>query len=354
MAQKTIIALNKEIEEFLKKRGAIRVGFSTLETLKDGPPSTDITYVLPEAKSAVTFALKLDREIIRKFLAKELYQEAEDDDIEVNKKVQDISNELAEWLRKKGYKAKAAACNNKYRQEIKGWQQSMPPELSHRYLGAVSGVGSLGWSGNLGIKGYGTAIILGSIVTDAELAPTSRIPEDENFCTNCKLCVAACPADMFDASEKTEVTIGGETFSYSKRNNILRCQLVCGGFSGLHKSGKWSTWSPGRFKIPDDESKILSTLATAFFKYTKWPERIPKSHGGTENPVAPGVKLHLTCGNCQKICWGDEEENRKNWDLLRNSGCVLQKPNGEIVVLPPDEAQKMFNEFPRKHKRLYY
>lgn len=354
LAQKAITTLNKKIEEFLLEKGAIKVGFVNLKSLEGGPPSVDLSYILPEAKSAISFALPLDRELIRKFLAKELHQEAEEDDAKVNAKIQKISNELVGWLNNKGFKAKAAAYNNTYRKEIKGWQQSMPPEISHRYIAAASGVGAFGWSGNIGIKNFGTAIILGTVVTDAELEPTSRLPPEERFCTQCKICVAACPASMFDAKEKTEIVLGGETFSYSRRNNILRCQLVCGGFSGLHRSGKWSTWSPGRFKIPNDESKILSVLATAFYKYTKWPERKPIGFGGFDSPVAPGVKLRLTCGMCQKICWGNDQETKKNWEILKNSGCVLQKPDGEIIVLPPDEAQKIFDEFPRKHKKLYY
>ncbi len=352
MDQKTITTLNKEIEEFLRKRGAIKVGFATLDTLAGGPPSTDITYVLPEGRSAVTFAIALDRDKIRDFLAKKSHKPAEDDDIDTNAKIQELSNELAKWLEQKGHKAKAVKYNNNYRTEIKGWQMTMPPEISHRYIAAASGVGSLGWSGNVGIKGYGTAILLGTVITDAELEPTPRIPEKDNFCTNCKICVAACPAQMFDGKEKTEVIIGGEKFHYSRRNNILRCQLVCGGFSGLHKSGKWSTWSPGRFEIPEDESKIMTVLAGAVYKYIKWPKRKPESRG-FENPVAPGVNLYLTCGNCQNVCWGDAEENRKNFKILTSSGCVIQNPDGEILVLPPEEAQKTFDEFPKKHKKLY-
>lgn len=352
MTQETITTLNKEIENFLTKRGAIKIGFATLETLADGPPSVDLTYILSEAKSAISFALPLDREIIRKFLAKKLWHEAEVDDIETNTKIHRISQDLVKWLEKKGFKAGAAAVNNVYRYEIKDWKKEMYPELSHRYIAAVSGVGSFGWSGNIGIKNYGTAILLGTVVTSAELSPTERIPPEENFCTICKICVASCSASMFDAKEETEIIIGGQKFSYSKRNNKSRCQLVCGGFSGLHKSGKWSTWSPGRFKIPEDERKILETLTTAFIKYMKWPERKPP--GGFENPISKNVKLRLTCGMCQKVCWGNEKETRKNYELLTNSGCVLQKPNGDIVVLPPDKAQKMLNEFPEKHRNLYY
>jgi hypothetical protein len=37
------MSLNKLIEEFLYERGALKVGFSTTETLAGGPPSTDLT-----------------------------------------------------------------------------------------------------------------------------------------------------------------------------------------------------------------------------------------------------------------------------------------------------------------------
>jgi len=55
----------------------------------------------------------------------------------------------------------------------------MPPILSHRYIAACSGVGSFGWSGNVGIKGYGTIVELGTVVTSAELNPlTYSLPKN--------------------------------------------------------------------------------------------------------------------------------------------------------------------------------
>jgi hypothetical protein len=39
--------LENEIRECLTKRGAISVGFTTLETMTGGPESSDLTYVLP-------------------------------------------------------------------------------------------------------------------------------------------------------------------------------------------------------------------------------------------------------------------------------------------------------------------
>jgi epoxyqueuosine reductase QueG len=358
MTTEIITTLDKEIETFLKERGAIRVGFATLETLFGGPPSADLTYILPEARSAISFALPLDRDMIRRFLAKETHKEAQDDDFAVNLKSSKLARELAEWLESKGFNAVGVECNNVYRKEVKDWKKDMPPDLSHRYIAARSGVGSFGWSGNIGIKDYGTAIILGTVVTDAELEPTDPIPSEDSFCTGCKLCTKVCSANFFDAKEKIEVIIGGVAFNYSVRHSKYRCQLICGGFSGLHPSGKWSTWSPGRFTLPegDDENRLAGALVNSVTKYLKWPERRVNGEpegGGYFNMILKEKKILITCGMCQKICFGNKEETRKNYEMLTKSGCVLQEPDGNIIVLPPEEAETAFNEFPPKHRKLY-
>ncbi len=62
MSEKPSLSLNGMVEEFLVERGAIRVGVATVETLAGGPPSTDLEYCLEGARSAVSFALPLDRD----------------------------------------------------------------------------------------------------------------------------------------------------------------------------------------------------------------------------------------------------------------------------------------------------
>jgi len=66
------MSLNQEVISFLLDKGVLSYGFANKETLAGGPPSTDITYKLPEAKSAVCFTVPMDRDIIRAFLRKEM------------------------------------------------------------------------------------------------------------------------------------------------------------------------------------------------------------------------------------------------------------------------------------------
>ncbi|MHA1805520.1 MAG: hypothetical protein ACTSU4_13465 [Promethearchaeota archaeon] len=67
------ISLFNEIENFLLLNGALKVGVATPETLADGLPSVDITYPLKTAKSAICFALPLDKKKFA-FFYKKNYQ----------------------------------------------------------------------------------------------------------------------------------------------------------------------------------------------------------------------------------------------------------------------------------------
>ena len=157
---------------------------------------------------------------------------------------------------------------------------------------------------------------------------------------------------MFQAKEETSVDLGGVRFSFSARKSYLPCQFVCGGFTGLHPSGKWSTWSPGRYPIPSDIEKMAEVFGKAVGNYSKWPARTD-SPDTYVNMALSDSNLHLTCGNCQIVCWGNRDETRENLRLLRNSGCVVQYENGDVAALPPEEADRAVEEMSDSHRRLY-
>jgi epoxyqueuosine reductase len=362
-------SLNKELEQKLKELGAIRVGFVTLETLAGGPEGANLKYLLSSAESAVCWAIPLQKDLIRPYLGKtnpNARGDHEKDNIEVNIKSSKMSIVIAKLLLEKGYEAVSVIANNKYREDVPNWNVTLPPEISLRYLAVRSGVASFGWSGNVGVKQYGTTIILGATITNAKLEPTDPIPAEESFCDECKICTKVCAFQMFSPNEKVEITLGGYTFSYSKRVDKLRCILTCGGFNGLHKSGKFSTFSPGRYDYPETEMEVRRVLTAAMSGQKKRPlikdnsiGYVPSSFSGgkgasslpteeTKNDV-----VQLTCGNCQIICWGDPKETAKNYKILVNSGCIIQREDGTLEAFPPDKAKEEFEKMPLKRQRWY-
>jgi len=343
------MSLSQEVKDFVLSRGAIAAGIANLNSLKAGPPSVYLNYKLPGAKSAISFALPFNKDYIRAFLSKQDRLPHEQDNLQTNIRSTELSWQLAEFIQKAGFEARGISSNLKYRKEVPGWEIAMHPDISHRYIAVASGVGSFGWSGNVGIKGLGTAIILGTCLTKAELDPDEPVPEDKKFCDLCKLCVSACAVEMFEKDKEVSVILGGRTFSHSARKSNLLCQFCCGGFTGLAKSGKWSTWSPGRFSIPEKSDDLLKELLRAISLYNKRPA-MP---GGYTHPAFGGIRQYMTCGNCQIVCWGNKKETAKNMKLLHNSGCVFQKPDGSLYALPAEEASITFEEMDSSHRGLY-
>ncbi|MCP4760206.1 MAG: epoxyqueuosine reductase [archaeon] len=344
---------NEMIEEFLLERGAIKVGFVTLETMAGGPPSADLTYILPEAQSGISFCLPYDKEKIRSYLAKEDEEGHAKDNFDTNQRIEDLSLELSDWLNSLGFKSKPTHVNNTYRRELPGWKGSMWPQISHRYVAVRSGLGSFGLSGNVLVEGYGAAVLFGTTVTELKLEPTDPIPEDKKLCNNCKLCIKACPSGLFDTDEITEITLGGVKFSYPKRRTYTRCHLVCGGMMGLSPDRKWSTWSPGRITLPREagtDKDMIKILSKSLQRIGKRPLREGSNY---ENTALLGYTMNFTCGNCNIVCWGDPKETAKNFNILRKSGCTIQHEDGRIEILPAEEAEIAFNKMNPKHKRLY-
>jgi len=341
--------LTRLIKRLVLHSGAVAVGIATRETLTGGPPSTDLTYVLPEARSAVVFAFPLDQAAIERFLKKEDMASANIDNRRVNGLASGLSFEVAEFLNMKGFKSVPLAANAVYRKDTPNGPYDEKPPISHRYLAVRSGIGHFGKSGNVILKEYGAAIILGSMVTEAELIPTDPLPPEENYCDGCRLCQAACASGLMSPDEEVTVTLGGYSFSYAKRRSYNRCEYVCGGFAGLHPSGKWSTWSPARFPIPEKDEEFLGALIKAAPAY----RLRKKADYGLYHPLVPGSLLEFTCGHCQLICHPDKKVRQERYQMLIHSGVVIQDPDGTLRAVSPEEAEKHLAAMAPEQRGLY-
>ena len=342
--------LTRFATEFLKLQGATIVGVATRETLAGGPPSTDLEYVLPDAKSAVCFAVPFDQEKIERYLAKEDHAGHQNDNFHTNIFVTGLAVALAEYWKQQGIPSCGVASNAVYRRDTPRGMADFLPDISHRYLAVRSGVGWFGLSGNVITKEHGAAVVLGTVVTTAELEPTEPLPPDEKYCDDCQLCMASCTSGLMDKKERTTVTMGGVEFSYSQRRSYHRCDLVCGGFTGLARNGKWSTWSPGRFPIPEKDEDFQSALIEAVVASAPRP----KIAGGFHHPAMPaGRAINMTCGNCQLVCHPDRDERKRRYKLLTRSGVVVQNPDGSLEAVSPAIAEKRLGEMPEERKVWY-
>ena len=341
--------LTGRIKELAKCLGATAVGISTKETLAGGPPSVDLSYVLPGAKSAISFLVPLNQSYIEPYLQKMDHRSHEMDNIRTNSLVTGISFEIASYLTQKGYPSVGQTANLTYRTDTPNGPLDEKPPVSHRYLAVRSGIGHFGLSGNVITNENGAAVILGSLVTTAALIPTEPLPAGNNYCDVCRLCIASCASGYMDADNRTVVRMGNIDFSYSRHRSHSRCDYVCGGFTGLHKSGRWSTWSPSRFPIPEKDEEFLPAIIAAADAY----KNRPRQEGGFFHFLMPGNRINFTCGNCMLVCHPDKKVRKRRYKMLIQSGVAVQQPDGTCEAVSPAEAKKRLGKMPREQRVLY-
>jgi epoxyqueuosine reductase len=340
--------LSNTVIDFAIAEGACAAGIATVETLAGGPPSADLSYIRSDAKSAISFAVPLDEDLIISFLKKESRLPLERNVVQANSIASGISLALANFLELKGISSTAIPANLRYRPEMPNGLFDLVPDISHRYLAVRSGIGHFGLSGNLITPNKGAAVILGSVVTTAELVATDPLPAEQNYCDRCGMCMASCASGFVDLREKVSVTLGGIEFSYAKRRDYFRCGYLCGGFTGLHPSGQWSTWSPGRFRIPENDGEFLEATVDAIKQWRQWPE----IEGGFYNPLQPW-KTRMACAHCQLVCVPDKEERKRRYEMITNAGVVVQNPDGSLESVSPQEADDRLSSMSQNNRVLY-
>ncbi|MEE4264851.1 MAG: hypothetical protein V2I56_19360 [Desulfobacteraceae bacterium] len=85
--------ITSRVKDLAKCYGADTVGIVTTEMLAGGPPSTKLDYVLPNAKSAVSFAIALDQKFLEPWFNKESHADHFRDNIRTNVLASGISLE---------------------------------------------------------------------------------------------------------------------------------------------------------------------------------------------------------------------------------------------------------------------
>lgn len=333
--------LSEKMLDMARSLGATSAGITTIDTLVGGPPSTDLEYVLPGAKSAITFAVPYDEDKIRDYLAKRDREPHLLDSNRMNTLATGIAAQIAGYLRHFDYPSVGLIANEVYRKDENNQRHELFPDISHRLLAARGGVGWFGLSGNIMVPKYGANVSLATAVTTVELEPTEPLRENENPC-NCDTmeCVSACPSGFLHKAKKDmqEVTMGNVTFSYGRRLSYSRCAYVCAGFSGLHPSGKWSTWSPGRFPIPKEDEDLMHVVPHAIQAWDKRPAYEGAALSQPQFRETFGKDIQKTCSNCMLVCGGSPEERSDRLKTLQSSGVVIQHEDGLVEAVTADAA----------------
>jgi len=378
--------MKKMLQKTALDEGAALVGVASADRLT-GKPSMDPNYLMPGAKSIISFSVPLDRSIIQRYLGKKDQDAMQHHETGVYRKLFHIGEKLVEILKEQGHEAIVAEPNLDYRfkntpeykkvpypirQKMVDWFASesgllgtalkrilfkrmyksstaavdwnLTPSFSHRYGAVAAGIATMGWSGNVLHPDFGAHFLINTVITNAEIEPDPMMKEE--VCSNCKLCEQVCQAGMIHKNQSDQITIGGRSFTHNKKGHNLRCTLVCAGFTGKNKFNDWSTWSPGRFTLPESDDQIeafWNQLALENgWKHNYHAKVLSDLIYHTEHgPVRKkNERFKVTCGNCIFVCAKTLEERKENYRLIVNNGEVVEGSNFSFKVIKPEKSVK--------------
>jgi epoxyqueuosine reductase QueG len=371
------ISLEEQIKKLALDKGADLVGICSADIIKDKDFS-DANYLLPGAQSVISIAIAMDDELVRKFLSKEDRKGLSFEEGEITKSLKRISEKIKAFLEEKGNRAYNCNVNFNYRfikrmkstpemivssfrnlvdlinkekdenvtltkkeekslemlrkmliPGIKKTPMDLVPNFSHRCAAVASGLGRVGFSGNIITEKFGARVLFNSIITDAKLKPDD--PLEDHPCINCKICEKSCQGGLFTRNETQEIKIAGVKETIAKRNNYAYCIAVCSGMVGQNKFKEWTTHSPFRFddidKLPLDDSVVKyvqNMFAKALEKGGDEAENvirlIENSYLGRNDK--PTEDFRPSCGFCQLVCGPTLKDKKESYDSIVNSGFV--------------------------------
>ncbi len=174
-----------DIRQICIDLGADDVGFIEIDRPSLSSQKADLLELMPEVKTIVSMAFRLNRENVRTSVHSVANLEFRNIWTKANHTAHMITGRLATM----GIRALNAPAGFPF--ETERWPGKMW-FTSDKLLAVEAGLGQMGWNRLVLHPRFGAFTVLGTILLDAELTSYSS-PVDYNPCIECKLCVAACP-----------------------------------------------------------------------------------------------------------------------------------------------------------------
>lgn len=176
--------------EWLRKlcldAGADDVGFVDLDRPELAGERDDIVHFFPHTKALISFVLRMNREPIRspaRSVANVEFHQTGD-------RVNEIAHRIVAALGDRGVRATNPAMG--FPMEMDRVGSGKIWVVSHKPIAVAAGLGHLGIHRNVIHPKFGSFVLLGTVLMDAEITEYQQ-PLDYNPCLECKLCVSACP-----------------------------------------------------------------------------------------------------------------------------------------------------------------
>ena len=216
---------SREIEEFLKSKGAEVAGFASLEGIKNVPK---------EYPNSILIGIPIEKEAL-----KTIYTDDQSKYVESMKslalKLNDIVLEGEDYIKENMNYNALAMSRERVAKDFEGLASKIP----HKTTGTRSGLGWIGRCALLISPKYGAALRLSTILTDMPIK--TGTPIDDSLCDDCTECQDVCPVDAINEvkwdskKERDEYFNAEKCFEFIKKEMqrthgkslCAKCGLAC-------------------------------------------------------------------------------------------------------------------------------
>ena len=213
---------SKEIKEIMLSLGADLCGIASIERFADAPKGYHPLDVMPDCKSVISFGCRfpvgtllcespIPYTRVRNSITPKIDAIALDFCIEMEKHgiiCVPIPTNESQW----------DSSTNRYRSII-----------SQKHAAQAAGLGTIGRHSLLITPEFGSMIWLGAVLCTQDFEADAL---KENICTNCNLCVEACPVNALEHAEMNQqvcwdYAFGDDEETKSWRISCHKCRDIC-------------------------------------------------------------------------------------------------------------------------------
>ena len=201
------------LKAYIMDLGVKMVGFANPERLSDAPKGFSPADVLPECKTVISFAIPFPRGALHS-PAPHIYTRIRNS---ISDKLNGIALDVCLHLEEMGYLSVPIPTVEDIPDPNTGRYRSL---VSLKHMAQAAGLGTIGRNSLLITPQYGSLVWLGGILTELELTPD---PLPEPLCSNCNLCVEACPVHALDGEQPDQMACHQYAFGIKDEQWTISC-----------------------------------------------------------------------------------------------------------------------------------
>lgn len=206
---------SREVKELMKSLGADLCGIAGLDRFEEAPKGFHPLDTLPTCKSVISFACRFPVATLH-CKSHIPYTRVRNS---ITPKMDQIALDFCIEMERRGVLCVPVPTNESIWDASTSRWRSI---VSQKHAAQAAGLGTIGRHSLLITPEYGSMVWLGSVLCEQEFEPD---PMRENICTNCNLCVEACPVN---ALEKEQLNQGAcWDYAFGEDEETQAWQISC-------------------------------------------------------------------------------------------------------------------------------